>query len=159
MPRTAEVNNPFIESWFPLSLTDEPVFSALIMSALTHRRTLSLISTNSMASFRPEEQKTLENYYVDLVRTLNKIMKDPTTAVTDATILAVFMMIEMPVLSVDKDWAKESPFHAPLQGLQWLNIHGAREPNMAHQRGLCKVVELRGGLHNIELPGLAAAIS
>lgn len=159
MPHTAEVANPFIDSWFPLSLTVEFVFSAIIMSSLSHKRTKLLISNDSTEPFTTQEQQLLERSYVDSVRSLNGVLRSSTVAVTDATILAVLMMIEMPVLSSAKDWQKESPFQAPLQGLQWLNIHGAREPNISHQMGLCKLVEMRGGLHNIRIPGLAPAIS
>jgi hypothetical protein len=159
MPHTAEVANPFIDSWFPLSLTVESVFSAMIMSSLSHKRTKSLISKDTIETFTMQEQQLLEDSYIDSVKALNRTLKIPATAVTDATILAVLMMIEMPVVASTKDWQKESPFQAPLQGLQWLNIHGAREPNLSHQMGLCKLVELRGGLHNIKLPGLAPAIS
>lgn len=159
MPHTAEVANPFIDSWFPLSLTDKSVFSAIIMSSLSHKRTKSLISKDSTEPFTIQEQRMLEESYMDSVKALNGVLKSSTAAVTDATILAVLMMIELPVVASTKNWLKESPFQAPLQGLQWLNIHGAREPNLSHQMGLCKLVELRGGLHNIKIPGLAPAIS
>lgn len=159
MPHTAEVANPFIDSWFPLSLTVKSVFSAIIMSSLSHKRTMTLISTKSTERFTTQEQRLLEEYYLDSVRALNETLKSAATAVTDASILAVLMMIEMPFVASNKDWQKESPFQAPLQGLQWLNIHGAREPNLSHQMGLCKLVELRGGLHNIQIPGLGSAIS
>lgn len=159
MPHTAGVANPFIDSWFPLSLTVESVFSAIIMASLSHKRTKSLISKDSIEPFTVQEQHLLEESYMASVKALNEVLRYPTPVVTDATILAVLMMIEMPVVASTKDWQKESPFQAPLQGLQWLNIHGAREPNLSHQRGLCKLVELRGGLHNIKIPGLAPAIS
>lgn len=159
MPHTPQVANPFFDSWFPLSLTVESVFSAIIMSSLSHKRTKLLISNDSTGPFTAQEQKLLEGSYIDSVKALNGVLRSPTVAVTDATILAVFMMIELPVVSSTKDWQKESPFQAPLQGLQWLNIHGAREPNLSHQMGLCKLVEMRGGLHNIRIPGLAPAIS
>lgn len=159
MPHTAEVANPFIDSWFPLALTFEPVFSAIIMSSLSHKRIGSLIAENSGEPFTVQEHKLLEESYMDSVKSLNEVLKSPTTAVTDVTILAVLMMIEMPFVASTKDWQKESPFQAPLQGLQWLNIHGAREPNLSHQMGLCKLVELKGGLSNIIIPGLAPAIS
>lgn len=159
MPHTAEVANPFIDSWFPLSLTVGSVFSAIIMASLSHKRTKSLISKDSIEPFTMQEQKLLEESYIDSVKALNKVLRSPTVAVTDATILAVLMMIEKPIVASTKNWQKKSPFQAPLQGLQWLNIHGARDPNFSHQTGLCKLVELRGGLHNIKIPGLAPAIS
>lgn len=159
MPHTAEVKNPFFDSWFPLALADESVFACIILSSLTHRRTLCLLSEQPIESLGVEENSLLGYSYGDAVRTLNEKMRSPATAVTDATILAVFLMIEKPIPPFAKDWKKESPFQAPLRGMQWLNVHGAREPNFTHQEGLCKLIKLRGGLYNVRMPGLAAAIS
>lgn len=67
------------------------------------------------------------------------------------------MTVEKPAFDREREWFQESPSHGPLQGLQWLSVHSAREPDIAHQDGLCKIINLPGGLASIETPGVAAA--
>jgi hypothetical protein len=54
---------------------------------------------------------------------------------------------------------RASPFKPPLGDLQWLDIYATTSFNAAHHMGLYHLIQLRGGLENIELPGLAAVIS
>ncbi|PWY92641.1 hypothetical protein BO70DRAFT_15725 [Aspergillus heteromorphus CBS 117.55] len=156
---TPEVTNPYLQSWFPLSLSDSALFPALLSSSLTHYKVNHLLTGDLPAPFgMGDESLTLGASYKETVKAINAAMQDPVRVTSDATILAVLMTIEKPFMPGSKDWSQESPFQAPLRRLQWLNVHGAREPNLDHQTGLCRLIQLRGGLHNIRLPGVAAAI-
>ncbi|PYH98272.1 hypothetical protein BO71DRAFT_64268 [Aspergillus ellipticus CBS 707.79] len=156
---TPEVTNPYLQSWFPLSLGDRALFPALLSSSLTHLKVNCLLTGELAAPFGKEDESlALGASYKETITAINEAMQDPTRVTSDATILAVLMTIEKPFIPHSKDWSQESPFQAPLRKMQWLNVHGAREPNLAHQTGLCKLIQLRGGLHNVRLPGVAAAI-
>jgi hypothetical protein len=77
--------------------------------------------------------------------------------VTDEIILSVLTLANND--SGDSRGIKKSPFQPTLRSLQWLDIYGRLSPNAIHQVGLLRLVELRGGLDKIELPGLSAVIS
>ena len=52
-----------------------------------------------------------------------------------------------------------TPFQAPLQKLQCLDIYGMIALHSIHALGLIRLVQLRGGLEELTTPGLAATIS
>jgi hypothetical protein len=52
-----------------------------------------------------------------------------------------------------------SPFYPPLRNMQWLDIYGTLSPDPIHTQGLAQLINMRGGLENIALPGLAATLS
>jgi hypothetical protein len=77
--------------------------------------------------------------------------------VTDEIILSVLCLATND--SPDLRDIKHSPFQPTLRSLQWLDIYARLSPNPIHQAGLLRLVELRGGLYKLKLPGLAAVIS
>ncbi|GKZ89046.1 hypothetical protein AnigIFM59636_010184 [Aspergillus niger] len=152
------VSNPYLQYWFPMSLNDQATFKAIVLSSLSHERINGLISAN-MASLTSTKEVVpyLKQYYLDTITSINEALHDSARATADATILAVLMMVEKPLLQDHNEWSKRSPFQAPLHELQWLDVHSAREPNLVHQMGLHKIISLRGGLAQVKTPGLAAA--
>jgi hypothetical protein len=155
---TSNVKNPYLHSWFGMSLYDDALFTALASASLSHQKVKGLLSAESTTESNGEDEATLATCYKATIKAVNDAMQDPKRATTDATILAILMTIEMPAARGLRDWSQQSPFQAPLRNLQWLNVHGARQPHMPHQDGLCRILQLRGGLHNIKTPGVAAAI-
>ncbi|KAJ5352698.1 hypothetical protein N7452_001672 [Penicillium brevicompactum] len=155
LPATNSLN-PYLQYWLPLSMSDKAVFSALLSASLSHQIINHLLDGGVFPSLRDNEAQ-LQVSFKETVSAINDSLRDLNRATSDATILAVLMAVEKPDVEIDRPWSRESPFHAPLQGLQWLKVHSAREPNVAHQDGLCRIIELRGGLFNIQMPGVAAA--
>lgn len=155
---SASINNPYLQSWLPLSLESPILFAALLFSSLTHKRARWLISGHTSDPFEEPDEQLLALSYKDTVHLANEALRDPAQATSDTTILSVLMMIESTEAPMKRDWNRKSPFRAPLQGLQWLNIHGSRVPNLDHQNGLSRLIKLKGGLQNIEVPGVASSI-
>lgn len=153
------VPNPYLQYWLPMSLNHPATFKALLLSSLSHMVINNFIPADPNATLTPvgEILSHLRTCYLDAISSINEGLQSPITATYDASILAVLMCVENPLTYEKKARAFVSPFRPPLQGLQWLNIHSAREPNLSHQDGLCKLIGLRGGLSKIETPGLAAA--
>ncbi|RAK77694.1 uncharacterized protein BO72DRAFT_377217 [Aspergillus fijiensis CBS 313.89] len=152
--------NPYLDAWLPVSLENPALFNALLFSAVTHRLTHCLVNQKSTpTSMVLENKQLLMLCQQEAATRANKALQHAATAVTDASILAVLMLTEaVDHAFQDRDWTGSSPFNSPLQGLQWLNIHGARVPHMSHQAGLCKLVALKGGLQRIRIPGASLAI-
>ncbi|KAJ5611908.1 hypothetical protein N7528_009013 [Penicillium herquei] len=124
-------------------MNDRALFSALISASLSHQLINGLLS-GGMSSRYMEDTPHLQACYKETILALNDALRDPARATSDGTILAVLMTVEKPEIEMQKLWSQESPFQAPLQGLQWLNVHSAREPNLTHQNGLCRIIQLRG---------------
>lgn len=155
LPATNSLN-PYLQFWLPLSMNDKALFSALLSASLSHQTINRLLDGGVFSSLKYNETQ-LQISFKETVSAINDSLRDPNRATSDATILAVLMAVEKPDVEIDRPWTRESPFHAPLQGLQWLKVHSARQPNVTHQDGLCKIIELRGGLFNIQMPGVAPA--
>ncbi|KAL4909850.1 hypothetical protein BDW74DRAFT_44791 [Aspergillus multicolor] len=152
------VKNPYLDAWLPASMHSPMLFSALLLSSLTHKRMRSLVRGEQGLYDSFVDDSFLFLCQQEARLRVNAALRQYDSAVADATILSVAMMIEAAGAPEGRDWTAESPLTPPLQGLQWLNIHGARLPNMEHQAGLCKLVKLKGGLQNIKTPGAASAI-
>ncbi|KAJ5082673.1 hypothetical protein N7532_011716 [Penicillium argentinense] len=90
---------------------------------------------------------------------VNLAIQIPAEAVTDSIILCVLCMATNKVEAPMWKHVQESVFQAPLRSLQWLDIYGRLSPHLIHQAGLVQLINLRGGLERIELPGLAAIIA
>lgn len=95
----------------------------------------------------------------ELVRSLSLAMQDPVEACKDINILAI--------VALAKTWkpqrATEAPTKVPNQGplksLQLLDTLALSKIDPIHFDGLLKIIELKGGLEKIEIPGLATIIS
>ncbi|KAL2840183.1 hypothetical protein BJY01DRAFT_218618 [Aspergillus pseudoustus] len=152
------VKNPYLDAWLPASMRSPMLFSALLFSSLTHKRMRSLVTRNQPLEANGTDDAFQSLCQQETITRVNQALKQSSSALDDTTILAVLMMIESAEVPQDRGWKTESVFTPPLQGLQWLNVHGARTPNMEHQAGLSKLVKLKGGLQNIQIPGAASAI-
>ncbi|KAJ5469225.1 hypothetical protein N7539_008843 [Penicillium diatomitis] len=149
--------NPYIQVWLPMSLCDNALFPALLFSSLSHKRINDLLAGGKSLPATELMKPVIEACYKEAIGAINLALLTPGRALTDATILAILMTVESPFLISSDGWLEEPPFQAHLQDLQWLSVHSAREPNLGHQEGLCKLINMRGGLARIETPGLAAA--
>ncbi|PTU22136.1 hypothetical protein P175DRAFT_0523291 [Aspergillus ochraceoroseus IBT 24754] len=147
-----------MSSWFPMSLSDPTLFTAFLYGSLSHRRVQSMKGWIPREGFRAKDQRLLELCEMETIKMVSREMNNPTRAVCDAMIFSVVCMAHNK--SDDNiQWLQSTPFTAPMQRLQWLDIYGCLPPNMVHITGLVQMVNLRGGLEKIELPGLASIIS
>lgn len=96
---------------------------------------------------------------IEAINLINKAVQDPKRAASDAVILSVLCMAHNPTYCSPQSLSSGTPFTAPLQLLQWLEVFGSFAPNIVHIRGLMQMVMLRGGIENIKLPGLAPILS
>ncbi len=94
----------------------------------------------------------------EVIRLLNEEMQDLVRACTDGNILAVSGMASY---GWDESSCRtmKSPSQGPLKSLQGLNAYSMMKSVPSHTEGLAKLVEMRGGLQNIEMEGLAATLS
>lgn len=96
---------------------------------------------------------------IETIKLINEAVQDPARAASDAVLLSVLCMAHNTSNDSSQQRANVTPFTAPLQRLQWLDVYGSLPPNLVHVKGLIQMVMLRGGVEKIELPGLASIIS
>lgn len=100
--------------------------------------------------------KMVEN---EAIRLVNQAIQDPAEATSNAALLSVICLAHNKTSSSPPKRALKSPFDAPLKHLQWLETASSVPTNVIHVRGLMQMMNMRGGLENIDLPGLTSAVS
>jgi hypothetical protein len=137
--------------WIPSALAHSVLFSACIYGSAVHLHSRGLdISCIDFRKILGSEQETIS--------ALNSLLQDPAQAVQDEVILTVL------TLTFNRNEAKNSVIsdpdpQRPLQDLQWLRLYSSLPVNHTHVNGLAMLLELKGGLDKIHLPGLAALLS
>jgi hypothetical protein len=93
---------------------------------------------------------------------ISKSLRDPGNATTDTITLSVLILAELATTeehALEMIQSKDSPFDAPFQSMQWIDVYSSLPPNPIHLEGLIKIIELKGGVENVRLPCLAAILS
>lgn len=137
--------------WLSQALTSRALFHACIFSATLHRRACGGLP------IKPAAPELLVSY-IEAIHHLNKDLRDPKTACSDANIFAVMCLSTFGLDGAAKRPAR-SPVQGPLKGLQCLDWYGKFETVQPHVQGLARLIDLRGGLENIKLEGVAESIS
>jgi hypothetical protein len=100
----------------------------------------------------------LFRYRAEIVRYLNIAMSDPVEACKDVNIFIVSALAgKGPIKKVDMP--PRVPRQGPLRGLQSLDSYALMDTVPVHVDGLSKLIEIKGGLEKIEMPGVAALVS
>lgn len=136
-------------------MIDPALHSSLLFGAYSHKRTQWV--TKRLGSFDSFDHRQLMIAEAESITRINAALKDASKAVSDTTILSVLRLASN--TSPPEPRPEVSPFQAPLKSLQWLDIYGSLSANPLHRNGLAKMIEIRGGLNKLRLPGLAAVIS
>jgi hypothetical protein len=96
---------------------------------------------------------------LESIKEVNIAIQTPRQTPSDALILSVGSLANHSGDEFMWDMNIKSPFQAPLQGLQWLDIYGCLLSNHVHLNGVAQLIKLRKGPENVRLPGLAPKIS
>ncbi|PKY00527.1 hypothetical protein P168DRAFT_275828 [Aspergillus campestris IBT 28561] len=148
-----------VRSWFPLSLSEPTLFTTFLYGSLSHQRVQWINRWIPEAAFSPRDQQLLHFCEMESIKLIQHDISQPDRAVQDAVILSVMCMAHNNADINDARRHRRTPFTPPMQRLQWLDIYGSLPPNLIHTRGLAQLVQIRGGLKNIRLPGLAPILS
>jgi hypothetical protein len=140
-------------------MRDATLFSALTFGALSHKQMNCCMAGDAKIEITPFEKQVLIFYEMESARMINKSLQSKPQTVTDTLILSALCMANNSANEVKLDHVQASPFTPPLRRLQWLDIYGRMSSSSAHQVGLLQLINLRGGLECVELPGLAAILS
>ena len=145
-------------------LTDDVALHSLLFGALSHKRLnlLKGVGKHDVVAADDLEADMRRCEVVSIAR-INKALRKPHSVVTDAVIVSVLTMAanawDLTLEGFQKRPGPRPIFEPLLKSLQWLDLYGLLSVHPIHAAGLVKLVNLRGGLHNIHTPGLAATVS
>jgi len=88
---------------------------------------------------------------------LSKTMQDPALAASDETICAV-MVLACSGAELTVPRSSRTCFDPPLKSMQWLDVYATVNMSEMHFRGLEQLINMRGGLENLEMDGVADII-
>jgi hypothetical protein len=147
-----------VAQWLSRALTSPALFDAFMYGAATHMQTRRRLGNVRIEPQTNQEKRELIVSEAETIKHLNRVMRDPCHAITDETILAVLCM---GFNRVDGSaWPRaDPPLKPPLRNLQWLNVYGTLSGNEIHVRGMIKLIEMKGGLESLKMPGLAETVS
>ena len=97
--------------------------------------------------------------YSKVIHHLNEDMQHSQKACSDESIMAVLVMAANGLQDDTSQRSRKTPTQAPLSYIQSLAIYGALEIVPVHAEGMGRLIEMKGGLSEIKLKGLAETIS
>lgn len=154
--RSKQMNNAAISAWSHLYMVDEKVCLVFSFSALCHMRSNPL----------PIEKQYLRGgrqiiHFLEMksARMIRESLQKPSPHITDALIMCALCMANHSSTDIGFVSQRESPFQSSFRRLQWLEVYGAKAIKNDYHLGLLQLVQLKGGLKEIRMPGLAAIIS
>lgn len=98
-------------------------------------------------------------FHANAVNIIKDNMSQPSTACSDENILAVFALAQHQMIGnnhqLEHKPLQHGPKQGPLRSLRLLDLYGGpiRSASM-HQEGLARMLAVRGGIQELELPGL-----
>ncbi|PGH15848.1 hypothetical protein AJ80_05379 [Polytolypa hystricis UAMH7299] len=146
------------DNWLPAAKTNPALFTAFMYGAASHMQTRRRLESDIPLPQTREEKLEQIICETETIKLLNKSMLDPTQICTDEVILAVLCMA---FNRIDfSAWKVHDPFpKPPLRNLQWIEVYGGLSLNDHHISGLFALIQIKGGLSTLKLPGLAETIS
>jgi hypothetical protein len=117
------------------------------------------------AQSSPEQERARFRCLAEAIQIVNHRLRDHDTAIDDDTILAVLALsFHDPKLDEQKaplgSIQFQKPSQGPLKSLRMLQLYGGPIKHASmHLRGLVKMIELRGGLSSLHMPGLAQNVA
>ncbi|KIW70546.1 hypothetical protein, variant [Phialophora macrospora] len=155
LPANAAGPNEAVALWIHKIMSDPGCLSAYLFAQLMRNK--------YNLHFHPKAQHQLLRAHAETVTHVNRALSNPSTACNDVTILTVFTLAYH-YLTMDAEVrpayvTRRAPQQGPLRSLRLLNLYGGPiEAVSMHREGLFKMIELRGGLDKIILPGLAGLL-
>lgn len=145
-----------------MALNDPVALHSLLFGALSHKRLNLLRGAGAQVDLDIASlEADMRRCEIESIALINKALRKD-NAITDAMIVSVLTMAANAWdLTLERFLDNSGPapvFDPLLKSLQWLDIYGLLSVHPIHAAGLVQLVKLRGGLHKIQTPGLAATV-
>ena len=152
-------DNIALNAWSHSYIMDEKSCLALFFGALCHKRSNLQSSPETRGLISRDDEESLLLLEMESARIIKQALQEQSYQPTDTLILGALCMANNSSLETRIASQDESPFKPPLCHLQWLDFYGAKALRDTYHMGLFQLIQLKGGLDQIEMPGLAGIIS
>jgi hypothetical protein len=146
--QTSQINSVSI-AWLGSCQKTPLLFYALMLSSSIH---LDIVRLSKFTGNSP----TILSYKQTIFRILSEIIREGNDTSRDEVILAIFTLSSHEIMPLIEE--KRTPFNSPLKKLQFLNIYGSIQFVPEHMKACLELIELKGGIEKIQLPGLAECL-
>ncbi|RVX67363.1 hypothetical protein B0A52_09144 [Exophiala mesophila] len=149
-PRPGAIMSDLTIIWMKATFNDWALFHGSLFCQLTRNK--------AFLGYTAETSESVQCYTETIRGVHRRFLENGPASSSDENILSVYSLAYHGVLrSVS---AVKGPNQGPLEGLAMLNVYGGQlEAVHVHLQGLAKMINLRGGIHKLQFPGLAQAIS
>jgi hypothetical protein len=137
------------KAWFTASLENPLLFHALSFAGLIH---MDFLRYNQIY---PNSVRALPHKLI-VIQKLNEILANGGEISGDDVILTILVLPSHETLKVTEEMKR--PFNGPLRKAQWLNVYGHIKYIFEHRKAVLDLLNLRGGLETLQIPGLAETI-
>jgi len=103
---------------------------------------------------RPSSTQTLL-HKLRVLQILPKMLGNGAVPPSDEVILSITLVADAVVDNTSSSGGRRNPFNSPLPSLRWMDVYGTATMIPEHKNALKKILTLRGGIDNFELPDLA----
>ncbi|KAJ9609016.1 hypothetical protein H2200_006787 [Cladophialophora chaetospira] len=153
LPDPERQEQSVVQHWISWYMNDSTLFHALCFAQLAR-------SSTKVTELKPIDRRAYWYCYSEVVREVNRRFSDPSESCSDENILAVLALAFHGDATPDETDIPRSPSQGPMNSMQGLETYaGYLNPVSLHVNGLARMLSLRGGIADIEFPGLAAMLS
>ncbi|KAL4727932.1 hypothetical protein ACLX1H_004631 [Fusarium chlamydosporum] len=113
-------------------------------------------------SYRRKERVTDKESLMHYNQALNYISQDvtkPVTEIPEQTMYAILSLTGPEVSADNGECIVKRAFNPPLAELSWIHVYGRRLHIDAHAKALIRIVQLKGGIHNLKSPDFQASFN
>lgn len=153
LPDPERPEQSIVRHWISWYMNDSILFHAHCFAQLAR---LS-VAENELKSIN---RRAYWYCYSEIVREVNRRFNEPSERCSDALIHVVQALAFHGDATLDDADIPRSPAQGPFNSMQGLDTYTGRlNPVNMHVNGLAKMLSMRGGITDIEFPGLAAILS
>ncbi|KAH0840887.1 hypothetical protein FOPE_06204 [Fonsecaea pedrosoi] len=154
LPEPDRIEESVVPRWISWYMSNSILFHALCFSQLAR------LSVTEASGLDPVSQRVKWYCYSLVVREVNRRFNNVSSRCSDESILAVQALAFHGDKAADDSEQPRVPAQGPMNAMQGLDIYAGRlDPVNMHVHGLAKMLAMRGGIDDMEIPGLAAMLS
>ncbi|KAF4945634.1 hypothetical protein FGADI_11756 [Fusarium gaditjirri] len=98
-------------------------------------------------------------HYNQAIAHISKDITKPVSEITEQTLYAILSLCGPEMSPDDGNGITKKAFDPPLAELSWIHVFGSRLLIDSHAKALMKLVDLKGGIHNVKYAGFQASFN
>ncbi|KAM0244225.1 hypothetical protein ACHAP5_006438 [Fusarium lateritium] len=96
-------------------------------------------------------------HYNQAINHISQDISKPVSQITEQTMYAILSLTGSEMSPEDENTITKRAFNPPLAKLSWIHVFGSRLHVDIHAKALMRLVDLKGGIHNLKVAGFQAS--